>query len=131
MPSPRHGEMRRKGLRQKGRACNLPDMKEAQFSPLTVLRLAAPDAPSLREVARTLGVSASAVSLFERGRSALTAEKIKLYAKAVGRRPSEVTDRWMRARIMYHEGALSKLRSEMRSNGSKPSKSRAHPRPLR
>jgi transcriptional regulator with XRE-family HTH domain len=119
MPSPRHGEMRRKGLRQKGRACNLPDMKEAQVSPLAVLRLAAPGAPSLREISRVCGVSASALSMFEQGRYSLGSKALTAYSKAVGQPARVVRERFLQASAMYHQMSLRRVRDELTKLGSR------------
>lgn len=85
-------------------------MKEPQFSPLTVLRLAAPDAPSLRELARVIGRSPTLISRFELGRAMLAKADVALYAKAVGRTTAEVTARWEQAALAYHLSMVRSLR---------------------
>jgi transcriptional regulator with XRE-family HTH domain len=87
------------------------------LSPLSILRLAVPGAPTLRDVAALIGCSHSAVHMFEMGRYGLSAEKVKAYAKAVGAKPAEVRRRFLIASLAYHETLVRDLRREMRSRG--------------
>lgn len=94
--------------------CIVPDM---DLSPLSILRLAVPGAPKLREIAAEIGCSHSAVHLFENGRSALSPDKVKAYAKAVGSKPSDVRRRFLLAALAYHESKVRELRSDLKALG--------------
>lgn len=94
--------------------CIVPDM---DLSPLSILRLAAPGAPKLREIAAEIGCSHSAVHHFESGRNLLAADRLKAYAKAVGAKPSDVRRRFLLAALSFHESKARELRAELKSRG--------------
>jgi len=87
------------------------------ISPLSILRLATPGAPKLREIAAEIGLSHSAVHSFEVGRASLSADKIKAYAKAVGASASDVRRRYLLAALSYHQGKVRDLQAELKSRG--------------
>jgi len=101
-------------------------MKDAPVSPLSVLRLAAPGAPSLRELARSCSVSPSALSLFEHGRYSLGPKGIAAYAKAVGQPAKVVRERFLQAAAIYHQLSLRRVRDELGKLGSKRRKGSWH-----
>ncbi len=88
-----------------------------EISPLSILRLAAPGAPKLREIAAQIGCSHNAVHLFEVGRTSLSSARLKAYAKAVGARASDVRRRFLLASLSYHESKVRELRAELKARG--------------
>lgn len=89
------------------------DMKGPSYSPLTIARLAADDAPSLREVARVMGVSSALVSKFELGHYQIGDANLEAYAKAIGRAVEDVRIRWVEAALLYHTSRAKELRAEL------------------
>lgn len=87
------------------------------LSPLSILRLAVPGAPTLRDVAAEIGCSHQAVHLFEVGRNSLSQEKLRAYAKAVHARPSDVRKRFLLASLAYYEGKVRELRRRVKVGG--------------
>lgn len=92
-------------------------MPTPDYSHVAVLRLAHPDAPSLREVGRACGLSATWLSNFERGISAITEAQLALYARAIDRDPEEVRLRWIRQSLLYHETAARTMREKLKAAG--------------
>lgn len=88
-----------------------------------ILRLAAPGAPTLREIARKMSVSPAALSHFELGRQPLSLELMKRYAKAVGKSVAEVRGRFLRAAYAYHSAKKSELAKELEASGRPKSRS--------
>lgn len=112
--------------RRKGRANSRPkrlravpvrdtfaDMKGPSYSPLTIARLAADDAPSLREVARVMGVSPALLSKFELGHYEIGVGHLEAYAKAIGRAADDVRLRFVEAALLYHTTRAKELRAEL------------------
>jgi transcriptional regulator with XRE-family HTH domain len=97
----------------------LPDVTGPAFSPLTAIRLAAPDSPTLREVAREMGVSGQLVSMFEAGRTELSDANLAKYAKAVDRTAADVRARWLQTAFSYHTARARQLREELTALGGK------------
>jgi len=87
------------------------------LSPVSMLRLALPGAPSLREIATEIGCSHALIGFFEQGRRPLSAEMLRAYAKAVNSKPAEVKKRFLLAAVAYHDGMLRVLRREMKARG--------------
>lgn len=87
------------------------------LSPLSILRLAVPGAPKLREIAAEIGCSHSAVHFFEQGRAMLSPDKLRAYSKAVGARPADVRRRFLLAAVAFHDARLRELRREMKARG--------------
>lgn len=92
------------------------DMKGATISPLTIARLAADDAPSLREVARVMGVSPALLSGFELGYNELSVDRLKAYAEAIGRDAQDVRLRFVQAALAYHVDMAKQFRAELMKN---------------
>ena len=99
-------------------------MPGMNLTPLSVLRLAAPGAPKLREVARKIKCSAQALSFFEQGRTAIGADLLKKYARAVKSTPKEVRRRFLFASLAYHDSRCREVRREMLALGLKTTKGR-------
>jgi len=99
-------------------------MKPSEYSHVAVLRLAHPDAPSLREVARTVGLTATYLSEFERGIVDMSHERLALYAKALDVKAEVVRVRWLQQALSYHLAAIDELRAAIKSSGSKPASGR-------
>lgn len=95
-------------------SCTFPRMS---ISPLTAMRLAAPGEPSLREIARRCKLSASAVSLFELGKSPLGPAAMRRYAKAIKRPLSDVQNRSLRAQLRFHQDRALELRALLHARG--------------
>jgi len=108
-----------KRLRKAPRFAILAAMKPSEYSHVAVLRLAHPDAPSLREVARTVGLSATLLSQFERGIVDVSPAKLALYAKAVDVDPEMVRTRWMQQALSFHQEQVLQLRDAMKRSGRK------------
>jgi transcriptional regulator with XRE-family HTH domain len=89
-------------------------------SPLVILRLGSVGAPSGREVARRIGVSHNAVSMFEQGRSPLSSATKKKYARALRSTAAEVERRWMLSRLEYFERQARRARTQLRKAGMRP-----------
>jgi len=99
-------------LASSGQTCTLPGM-DRYISPLVILRLGSPGQPSCRAIAEKMKLSPNAVSMFEMGRTALSDDNMKSYAKQVGSTLKEVRARWLQARMSYHERELRKLRKNL------------------
>ena len=80
-------------------------------SPLVVLRLASRGAPSLREIARKINVSATAISTFGIGKEPISDELLKRYAKAVGVPATEVRRRFVLSALAYHHAKVKEMRA--------------------
>lgn len=105
------------------------DMKGPSYSPLTIARLAADDSPSLREVARVMGVSAALLSKFELGHYEIGAGHLEAYAKAIGRAVDDVRIRFVEAALLYHTSRAKELRVELlkrRKRGLRPGRPPKH-----
>ena len=94
------------------------------LSPVSMLRLALPGAPTLREFAERIDCSHAAIGFFEQGLKMLSPLKLRAYAKEVHRKPSEVKKRFLLAAVAYHDAQLRELRREMRSRGIANSRGR-------
>jgi len=105
-------------------------MKTETPSYVSVLRMAHPDTPSMREIARQIGCSASAVSLFELGRQALSPDRLKAYAEAIERSAEEVRHRWAMQAAAFHSARAAELREEIAKHkvGKGQLKQRRRPR---
>jgi len=108
-----------KSVRRVPKKATLPPMKPSEYSHVAVLRLAHPDAPSIREVARQLGMSVTWLATFERGMADLSPEKLAAYAKAIDRSPEEVAIRWMQQALTYHEQNVEQLRAALAKAGKR------------
>lgn len=106
-------------MRKRVELGTLPDVTGPVFSPLAALRLAAADSPSLREISRTMGVSAQLVSMFEHGKTELSVENMRKYAKAVDRPYDDVRKRWLQTAYTYHADRARSIREQMTAAGSK------------
>jgi plasmid maintenance system antidote protein VapI len=95
-------------------------LRAMSTSPLTVLRLAHPGDLSLRQLAKKIGISPNAGSLFETGRQRLSDEKLRAWAKALGAKPAEVQKRWLQTAYMHHAMRLREIRSALGKRGKKP-----------
>lgn len=89
-------------------------------SPLTVLRLAHRSQPSLADVAKKCGVSKQAVGLFELGRTTLSEETMRRYAKALGSTLADVRSRYLQAAYMFHAERARDIRIQLAATGKKP-----------
>lgn len=87
------------------------------LSPLSILRLAVPGAPKLRDIAGEIGCSHTAVHKFEMGRTNLSPEKVRAYAKAVHAKPSDVRRRFLLASLAFHLGKVRELKRQVRASG--------------
>jgi hypothetical protein len=87
------------------------------LSPLSILRLAQPGAPTLRTIAAKIGCSHSAVHMFEMGRYNLSAEKVRAYAKAVHAKASDVRRRFLLASLSFHLVKVRELKRQVRASG--------------
>jgi len=105
-------------------------MKPSEYSHVAVLRLAHPDAPSLREVGRRVGLSATALSQFERGIVDVSPEKLVAYAKALDLDPEVVLVRWLQQSLAFHLATAEERRSAIRSLGQKSTRG-GRPKPGR
>lgn len=114
-----HGKKRRAGLRRGPEFVTLPDMPGPVFSPLSAIRIAATDSPSLREMGRIMGVSAQLVSMFEAGRTELSPENMKRYAAAVDRSVEDVKMRWLQAAYTHHAAKAKELRERLAAQDAK------------
>lgn len=63
-----------------------------------------------------MGISASALSVFELGQSSLSAENVAKYAKLVGVSAKEVRSRWLHARAAALERQLRQVKVELKSS---------------
>lgn len=104
---------RPKALHDVAAGGTVPDMKGSPISPVTIVRLAATDAPSLREVARIVGVSPTLISKFELGQFELNDEHLAQYAEAIGRAVEDVRARWIESALSYHTTRVSELRAKL------------------
>jgi hypothetical protein len=87
------------------------------LSPLSILRLAMPGAPTLRAIAAEIGCSHNSVHMFEVGRLQLSSDKIRAYAKAVHAKPSDVRRRFLLASLAYYENKVRLIKRQVRTNG--------------
>jgi len=55
--------------------------------------------------------------MFETGRSGLTPEKLRAYAKAVHAKPSDVRRRFLVASLAFHLGKVRELKRQVRASG--------------
>lgn len=116
-----------KRLRRRPLSAILRDVKAPEISYVAVLRFAHPEAPSLRDVGRRIGLSAAALSAFELGRAMIGQEKLEAYAQAVGRPVQEVRWRWTRQAIAFHSEQMQQLRSELERMDAPESRKSAAP----
>lgn len=119
-----------KSLRATALSRILRDMTASEISFVSILRAAHPDAPSMREIARGIGVSAASVSLFELGRYELPPQKLEAYAKAIERTVEEVRWRWMRQALAFHAARAAELREQIAQLKRPDGRSSARPRAL-
>lgn len=108
----------------------LPDMAAPVFSPLAALRLAADGSPSMRELAREIGVSPQLLSAFESGRGDMGPTTLAKYAKAVSRTKDEIRVRWLQSACSFHMAKARELREELRRMGAKGRRGKRSPKPL-
>jgi transcriptional regulator with XRE-family HTH domain len=95
-----------------------------KVTPLSVLRLASPGAPRLREIARMMHCSPSAVSQLELGQRVPSLDFLRRYAKAVGVPLSEVRRRVLLASLAHHEEQSRAIRSELREKKARNNQGR-------
>jgi len=94
-------------------------------NPLTVLRLALPGEPSLRDIAHKIGCSHEQLRRFERGEADLSAEQSKRFAE-VARIPfTELRRRYLAVRLELLAAERREVVAEMKRLGVKD------PRPRR
>lgn len=86
-------------------------------NPLTVLRLAQPGQPSLRDIAELVGCSHTHLHKFERGELALEPELLKRYAKAVSTTVAEVERRWLELALDENLRRRQELHSRLKELG--------------
>jgi transcriptional regulator with XRE-family HTH domain len=80
---------------------------------LAALRAASPGAPSARELARRIGCSVQAISLFESGRNAIGAKLIAAYAKELGAKPEVVERMFLLEAVRFHRKQAADAKSRL------------------
>ena len=101
------------------------------INPLVVLRLALPGQPTLRELAKVIGISHEALRQFEAGESSLSEEKLALLAKALHQPKDELVRRFYLVRLDYGDGLVRDARSRLRElgvDGKRPGRPHKAPR---
>lgn len=94
-----------------------PILAPMSSNPLTVLRLAMPGQPSLRDIAEQVGCSHTHLNKFERGELALEPELLKRYAKAVNATVAEVERRWLELALDENLRRRQELHSRLKELG--------------
>lgn len=96
-------------------------------TPLSVVRLGAPGAPKLREIARRMKSTPAAVSQFELGQRTVSRAFLARYAKAIGNGVTvrELERRSLLAQLAFYEGRRLQTRRELLKLGIRPGPGRS------
>ena len=88
------------------------------INPLVVFRLALPGQPSLRDLAKAVGISHEALRQFEAGESPLSDETLGQLAKALHQPKDELVRRFYLVRLGYGDALVRDARRRLREMGS-------------
>jgi len=90
-------------------------MAKSSKTYLGVLRGTVPSAGRLEDVARVVGCSVNALSMYERGERALSDETVRKYARALKTPESRVRQLHVQEGIRFHERRAELLRESLKA----------------